>query len=436
MILPEYDNQCGWYELLNNVSSFPPLEDQATFHTVVIGGGFVGNAAARRLAENLPDEPFLLIDALKIGQGASGRNSGFVIDQPHKRELELSSDAHKAKIVRLNRTAIEYFETQIDKYGIECQWSKAGKYQAAVGERGEKHLANYEHLLKQGNEVYHRLSAEEMRNVFGTDYYSAAIYTPGGMLMQPAALMRGLADNMPSNVRVVEETPISEIERTGTGFVLTANNGAKVRCRHIILATNIFTPELGFMRNRILPVMTFASMTRPLSEAEMSVYGGQTDWGLTPADHAGTTVRMTQDRRLIIRNSYRYAHDYNTPAHLLPKMKLRHREGFLARYPHLKDVEFEYTWGGASGLSGNFETFFGKVEEGVYASCCDQSVGAARGTISGMMLADMVAGRHGQLLQDMVEVSGNPSWLPPKIFLRVGVPLRMQMARFASRSEL
>ncbi|MDX2424026.1 MAG: FAD-dependent oxidoreductase [Amphritea sp.] len=436
MILPQYDNQCGWYELLNNVSCFSPLEDNAQFNTVVIGGGFVGNAAARRLAENMPNESFLLIDALKIGQGASGRNSGFVIDQPHKRDLELGSKEQKEKIIRLNRAAIDYFETQIDKYSIDCQWSKAGKYQAAVGARGEKHLNHYEQLLQQGNETYHRLSSAEMQNVFGTDYYNAAIFTPGGMLMQPAALMRGLADNMPDNVTVVEQTPIIEIKRINGGFELTAHNGVRVSCKQIVLATNIFTPELGYMRNRILPVMTFASMTRPLTDAEMVVYGGQTDWGITPADHAGTTVRMTQDRRLIIRNSYRYAHDYNTPSQLLPKMHDRHWEGFVARYPHLAEVKFEYTWGGASGLSSNFETFFGEVEEGVYASCCDQSVGAARGTISGMMLADMVAEKKSALLQDMIEVSGSPSWLPPKVFLRIGVPLRMQMARFASRSEL
>ena len=63
--------------------------------------------------------------------------------------------------------------------------------------------------------------------------------------------------------------------------------------------------EFGFLRNRLLPVMTFASWTRPLTDAEMSAVGIQADWGLTPADHAGTTVRMTQDRRLIIRNTYK-----------------------------------------------------------------------------------------------------------------------------------
>ncbi|SIS80706.1 NAD(P)/FAD-dependent oxidoreductase [Neptunomonas antarctica] len=435
MILPQYDGRCGWYELLGSVSEFSALNDDTTFDTVVIGGGFVGTAAARRLAENCPDDKVLLIDALKVGQGASGRNSGFVIDQPHKRDLERADDVFKNKIIQLNRAAIEYLEHQIDNFGIDCQWSRVGKYQGAVGPRGEKYLNNYEQLLRNSGEPYERLSKAEAQAVFGTDYYNAAIYTPGGTLVQPAALMRGLADSLPANVRVVENTPVLEICRQPSGFKLKTRN-ATITCKQLIVATSIFTPELGFMKNRILPVMTFASMTRPLTDAEMSLYGGQLDWGMTPADHAGTTMRMTQDRRLIIRNSYRYAPDYNTPAAVIPGIQERHREGLEHRYPTLKHVGIEYTWGGATSLSANFETYFGKLEEGIYSSGCDQSVGAARGTISGMMLADMLSGRHSKLLTNMQEVSGSPSRLPPKPLLRIGVPLRMAMARLASRTEI
>ncbi len=435
MILPEYDGRCGWYEVLDKVSSFPTLQCDVSVDTVVVGGGFVGCAAVRRLAENRPDELFLLIEALKIGQGASGRNSGFVIDQPHKRDLESPDNNHKRKLINLNHAAIDYLETQVDRYKINCQWSRAGKYQAAVGSRGEKFLSHYEQLLKGFGEDYEKFSSAQLKEIFGTDYYSSAIYTPGGTLMQPAALMQGLADNMPDNVRIAERTPVTRITRSSDGFVLETDE-AGVKCRKIILGTNIFSAELGFMKDRILPVMTFASMTSPLSENQMKRYGGQLDWGITPADHGGTTVRMTQDRRLIIRNSYRYAHDYNTPADLLPDIQDRHRNALLARYPDLNDLGFDYTWGGASSLSGNFQTYFGETEPGIYLSCCDQSVGAARGTISGMMLADMACGKQSQQLSDMIEVSGTPSRLPPRPLLRIGVPMRMAMARFASRSEV
>lgn len=435
MILPEYDNRCGWYELLGATSDFDELKSDATFDTVVIGGGFVGMAAARRLAENCPDDNILLIDALKIGQGASGRNSGFVIDQPHKRDLERADEVFKRKIVQLNRAAINYMEKQIAEFNIDCQWSRAGKYQGAVGSRGEKYLNHYESLLRHSGERYERLSKVEIQNVFGTDYYSAMIYTPGGTLVQPAALMRGLADSLPANVRVIENSPVLEICRQQTGFTLKTGDNV-ITCDQLIVATGIFTPELGLMKHRILPVMTFASMTRPLSDAEMKLYGGTLDWGITPADHAGTTMRMTQDRRLIIRNSYRYAPEYNTPAAIIPSIQTKHREGLDHRYPALKHVDIDYTWGGGTSLSGNFETYFGQLEKGIYSSGCDQSVGASRGTISGMMLADLASGKQSELLTNMQEVSGKPSRLPPKPLLRIGVPLRLAIARLASRTEI
>ncbi|MEL0638484.1 hypothetical protein V6259_17170 [Marinomonas sp. TI.3.20] len=107
-------------------------------------------------------------------------------------------------------------------------------------------------------------------------------------------------------------------------------------------------------------------------------------------------------------------------------------KAFDERYPQLTDLKFEYTWGGASSLSGNFETYFGEVEKDIFTSCCDQSVGAARGTYSGMMLADMACGIKSDLLDSIKIVSGNPSRLPAKPLLRIGVPVRLAFERFRS----
>ncbi|TDB01186.1 NAD(P)/FAD-dependent oxidoreductase [Halomonas marinisediminis] len=435
MIFPEYDNRCGWYELLGSVTDYPALEGNHNFETIVIGGGLTGAAAARRMAENCPQERVLLLEALKVGQGASGRNSGFAIYQPHKHELEMASQAHVQKLIGLNQAAIDYLETQVRTYGIDCQWSQVGKYQAAVSARGLKFLKHFESLLKRSGENYQRLENVELRDIIGTDFYKAAIYTPRGILLQPAALMRGLADHMPDNVTISEHSPVTSLERQAKGFRVETST-ASITCDRILLATNAFTAEFGFMRNQILPVMTFASMSEPLDENQAGRFGGKFDWGITPADHAGTTVRMTQDRRLIIRNSHRYAHDYNTPTRMLPKIKENHLKAHLERYPQLDDLEYPYTWGGTSSLSGNFETFFGQLEEGIYSAGCDQCVGICRGTISGMMMADMAAGRESSLLEDIIKVSGSPTRLPPRPLLRIGVPLRMKMARWASRKEI
>ncbi|MFG5861988.1 NAD(P)/FAD-dependent oxidoreductase [Metapseudomonas sp. CR1201] len=436
--LPHDDRSCGWYAALPEPRPCKRLHGVQKADHVVIGAGFAGLAAARRLAEHLPQSRILLVDAQRVGYGASGRNSGFVIDLPHKFALEHPDPQHKQRLLGLNRAAIDQLQTLIGRHGIDCQWSHAGKYQGAVGERGLAYLEHFEKLMADLGEPYRVVERNELAGVLGTGYYSRAIFTPGCYLMQPAALVRGLGESLPENVEVLEESPIQRLEKdAGGGWVLHGTDGS-IRTSKVLLGTSIFTQEFGFLRNRLLPVMTFASWTRPLTDAEMSAVGIQADWGLTPADHAGTTVRMTQDRRLIIRNTYKHVPHYGRSVDEGTRAKIRkdHRKSFLARYPQLAQVPFTHTWGGAYAISRNFTNYFGQLDDGVFATACDNGVGAAWGTISGTLLADRVVGAESSLLRDIQAVTGMPSLNPPEPFLGLGVRTRIRWAAWNSRSEL
>ncbi|MDA0144370.1 FAD-binding oxidoreductase [Vibrio sp. RW] len=435
--LPNDDATCGWYHALSSIPEKPTLKGKQTADYVVLGAGFAGLAMARRLAEHAPNARIILIDAQKIGQGASGRNSGFVIDLPHKFSLEHPDPAHKQKLLALNRSAIAQLDCLISQYSIDCQWSAKGKYQGAVGERGEAYLDHFEHLMQDLGEPYSHVDGSELAKVLGTNYYSRAIYTPGGYLMQPAALVRGLGESLPDNVEVLENSPIRKLSKENGHWVLHGDDGL-VETTELLLGTSIFTREFGYLKNRLLPVMTFASWTRPLTDAEMQRYGGQLNWGLTPADHAGTTLRMTADRRILIRNTYKHVPKYGSSMSDKVREQIRddHRQVFLARYPELADVPFTHTWGGVYAISRNFTNFFGQLDQGVYASACDNGVGAAWGTISGTLLADYVMGATSNSLGDIQSVTGMPSMNPPEPFLGMGVKSRIQLAKWQSRSEL
>lgn len=435
--LPNDDATCGWYHALSSIPEKPTLKGKQTADYVVLGAGFAGLAMARRLAEHAPNARIILIDAQKIGQGASGRNSGFVIDLPHKFSLEHPDPAHKQKLLALNRSAIAQLDCLISQYSIDCQWSAKGKYQGAVGERGEAYLDHFEHLMQDLGEPYSHVDGSELAKVLGTNYYSRAIYTPGGYLMQPAALVRGLGESLPNNVEVLENSPIRKLIKENGHWVLHGDDGL-VETTELLLGTSIFTREFGYLKNRLLPVMTFASWTRPLTDAEMQRYGGQLNWGLTPADHAGTTLRMTADRRILIRNTYKHVPKYGSSMSDKVREQIRddHRQVFLARYPELADVPFTHTWGGVYAISRNFTNFFGQLDQGVYASACDNGVGAAWGTISGTLLADYVMGATSNSLGDIQSVTGMPSMNPPEPFLGMGVKSRIQLAKWQSRSEL
>ena len=435
--LPNDDATCGWYHALPKTPAKPSLQGNINADYVVLGAGFAGLAMARRLAEHEPDARILLIDAQRIGHGASGRNSGFVIDLPHKFSLEHPDPAHKQKLLALNRSAIGQLDCLISKYNIDCQWSAKGKYQGAVGERGEAYLDHFEHLMKDLGEPYFHVDRSELAKVLGTNYYSRAIYTPGGYLMQPAALVHGLGESLPDNVEVLENSPIRRLSKENGNWVLHGDKGS-VRTPELLLGTSIFTREFGYLKNRLLPVMTFASWTRPLTDAEMQRYGGELNWGLTPADHAGTTLRMTADRRILIRNTYKHVPKYGSSVSDKMRQSIQedHRQVFLARYPELADVPFTHTWGGVYAISRNFTNFFGQLDTGVYASACDNGVGAAWGTVSGTLLADYAVGATSKSLDDIQQVTGMPSLNPPEPFLGMGVRSRIQLAKWQSRSEL
>jgi glycine/D-amino acid oxidase-like deaminating enzyme len=435
--LPHDDSECGWYQALAPRTACPALHGKCQADYVVVGAGFAGLAIARRLAEQAPEARIALLDAQCVGQGASGRNSGFVIDLPHKFALEHPDPAHKQKILGLNRFAIARLERLIKNYAIECQWSATGKYQGAVGERGLAYLDHFETLMRDLGEPWHSVDGQQLASVLGTRYYQRAIYTPGCYLMQPAALVCGMADALPENVTLYENSAVRSLNRHGKNWTLYTDRGS-VSAPTLLLGTSIFTREFGWLKNRLLPVMTFASWTRPLSDRELQRYGGQLNWGLTPADHAGTTLRITQDRRIMIRNTYKYVPRYGSSVHDDVRQHIRrdHRHAFETRYPELADVPFSHTWGGTYAMSRNFTNFFGKLDEGVYACACDNGVGAAWGTVSGTLLADLALGQESPLLADIQAVTGMPSRNPPEPLLGLGVRSRIRLARWQSRGEL
>jgi glycine/D-amino acid oxidase-like deaminating enzyme len=208
-VLPANDATNGWNRILPQRAPQPPLSGEQRADWAVVGAGYAGLAAARRLAENRLNDRIVLLEAHEVGENASGRNSGFAIDLPHNVGSSLAELEGSHRFMRLSRTAIDYLDRAVKATAIDCQWSRRGKYHTAVSEQGRRRvLEPFARELDALGEPYRWLDAAALRKEIGTPYYHAAVYTPGGMLMNPAALTRGLAASLSANVALHEHSPV------------------------------------------------------------------------------------------------------------------------------------------------------------------------------------------------------------------------------------
>lgn len=369
-------------------------------------------AAARRLAELAPDARIILLDTHRVGYGASGRNSGFIIDTPHLTE-ELGDEANR-RISRLVVAGLAELEGLVRKHDIDCEWSPRGHLTAVVDSRKEQRLHNLCHTLEASGEAYEWLDGDALADVVGTRHYHAAVDTPRTVLINPAAMCRGLGDFMPDNVEVCEESPVRRVE-PGSPVRIECAEGS-INAANVLLTTNAFITKLGFLKGKVFPLIACASLSRPLNEDEQAAMTGAPDWGIT----GGATVRRTLSNRILARHGSYYTGDFRLSEGMRKKLHASHVKGVRERFPMLDKLDFEHTWAGVFCMTRDWSSVFGRLEPGVYASLGYAGIGLPRGTISGKLLAEYALGGDSDLIADVQALSG-PKSLPPEPFLGLGL---------------
>lgn len=432
--LPADDKSCGWFHLSKKRPARPAHAGQTRARWAVVGAGFTGLAAARQLALKFPKDEVVLIEAQQVGYGASGRNSGFAIDLPHDLGApDYIGDPATARMnLKMNLAAQAIIKRLVSQFGIECQLSSIGKYQAAIEDKGLRVLEAYKSGLDKLGQAYEIIDGKDLPSHIGISFYRKALFTPGTILLQPAALVKGLADSLPGNVALYEDTAISEIEY-GSPIVLRHARGS-IAVDKLVLANNAFASSFGFLKGRLLPVFTYASMTRQLTEEEQARLGGKPAWGIIPADPFGSTLRRTPDQRLLVRNSFSFNPNGKSNGSYLQRVASAHRKSFESRFSMLPGVEFEYTWGGGMCMSRNHSSYFGELAKNVYGALCCNGLGVTRGTITGTLLADWLAGERNELIDFLVSSAG-PNLNPPQPFLSFGVNANLRWGQFRAGLE-
>jgi glycine/D-amino acid oxidase-like deaminating enzyme len=420
--LPESPGVCGWVALLPPRPGTPPLAEAITADITVIGGGFAGLSAARRLAQLDPTLKVAVLEAGVVGNGPAGRNSGFIIDLPH----EVSSEDYGGDSLRKSRDHITLqrraviFATELaaeEGWGPETL-DPCGRYTLALTPDGDKHIADYAAQLVRLGEAHAMLDAQAIAEVTGSRAFTSGIYMLGTVIVQPAAYVRGLADSLRQPVRLFEQTPAVSFERKGSGWLVRTPKGS-VESPRIVLANNGYAERFGFFRGRLLHVYTYASMTEPFDPARL---GGQRSWAATPASPMGTTLRRVagpDGDRLLVRSRYTYNPGLDVGEGTLRRAGAVHDRKFAHRFPALEGLAMQYRWGGAMALTWNSVPAFGEVEPGILAACGCNGLGASNATASGLAAAETLAGVESDLTRIYRAFAG-PQALPPQPLTLIG----------------
>ena len=422
---PSHQRPCGWNAWLTERQPRPALSGQSEADVVIIGAGYTGFAAASAWQQARPEDRIKILEADQVGEGSPGRNSGFML------EIALANDARPEELERmeklnaLSRQTMALLRERVERLGIDCQLERSGTYRAARSTIGQRALSQYEEFLKAAGLSCQTLNGSQLAERIGTRYYTQGIYSPDCYLVQPAALIVGLADSLEAGIELHEHSPATQIVPDGKKWRVTTPEG-EVTAGQVILANNAFSRALGADPSRLTAIYTYAAITDPLPQPERQRIA-ETTWGLLPAHRLGCTLRTTADGRLMIRSRYSYEREADNA-----RIEAELKASLEARYPELTPVRFDKVWGGTTGLTHNGAPLWGEIQPGLYVSAGCNGGGIVKGTFLGDALARYALG---QPVEDIASLFGKASWMPPDPVRRLGFYLTSEMERRKAKNE-
>ncbi len=437
--LPLHRGPAAWSAILGPQPAPEVQEGNETADFVIIGGGFAGLSAARRLTQLQPGARIAVLEAGRLAEGAAGRNSGFMIDLPH----DLASDDYAGAgddraVTTLNRQAIAFARAAVEEFGIKPDYfDPAGKVNGAASAAGHAHNLSYARHLDTLGESSELLDQRQMEELTGSRHYRSGLYTPGTVMLQPAGYIRSLGAGLKQQVQIYENSPATGFRREGSTWAVTTPKG-RISTGRIILANNGHLESFGYEKGRLMQLFLYASMTPELDAEALKKLGGASRWGVTPSDPMGTTMRRIDTgqggNRIITR----------TCATLKPGMvpsqagadraaRVQQRK-FDQRFPQLAGMKMEYRWAGHLCLSLNSVSVMRQMDEGVFAACVQNGLGTARGTLTGIGAAELACGETSDITTHFTK-EARPKRLPPPPFAGIGANAVLRWKEWKAGAE-
>ena len=349
----------------------PPLTNDIVADVAILGGGFTGLSSAYYIRSISPRKSVVVLEARGCGNGASGRNGAMVLTMTADRYMKFSSaPAMDKKIYDLTAENIGRLAKLGALTGIDCELETNGALQVLNTAEDVKDAKTYVEKARSLGMPVEFWEKQRLVSAVGSEVYEAAFFDPNGGHIHPMKLVhvfKAAAES--AGAKIYENTTVVSIEE-GREHVVHTAGGQTVRAKSLVLATNAFTPRLGFFRNSILPVHEFVAMTRPFSEQQVAEMGWRER---VPFNDSRTEVfylGLTKDGRIHIgggRPSYYFNNGEGEGRDAAEHFSQLQRE-LVRIYPKLSGVEFEAGWSGvvdwsldespSVGCTGRYKNIF------------------------------------------------------------------------------
>ena len=429
------DNNCTWISDLSSRTNVKTLSLNLESEWLIIGAGYTGLSAARKLGQLYPNQKIILVDAQLAGEGASSRNSGYLVDTTlndgFTSNKELENYKKKTNIYQLGIEVVKKF---IKEHQVDCDWNECGKYFASSKLEDIKILESFSETLSKLGFEHNLLFNQDLTKRLGSSFYNIALHTKGGFLLHPGKLVRAMIDTLPENVNLYENSLLLSWKKLNGIITCNFKNGS-IKTKKIIFATNGFLKSLGIKSNYNFPITLTASMTRSLTDKEFKSIGEPKEWGVLPVKPMGATVRMTKDRRILIRNTAEVYNPCGMSETKIKERSVKQKIGIKKRFPQLPDDIIHSTWSGVVSRTRNSSQIFEKLDENVFVAGCYNGSGIGVGTLFGEQIAIKASNGYTKEIET-IEARNKPTWLPPQPFLNLGVKTRLIYERFRAKSEI